>query len=211
MFAQALGIELQTIARNALQEQILRALQASHAYQIPSARDELPEQWRADKRLLQQPQRLLCVSTNGAGYDTVDVAACTDAGVVVVNQTGANAQSVAEATIGLMIDYSRRVTKSDRRLRTNRGFTREDLMGAELYEKTLGLVGIGQIGARVARIAQALAWGAQAVDLPSLLTARRPHHPDAQAWKPRQSVRTLRAGQVPRPALPRPWSRRAPV
>lgn len=188
VFAQAPGIELQTIARNAPQEQILRALQASHAYQIPSARDELPEQWRADKRLLQQLPRLLCVSTNGAGYDTVDVAACTDAGVLIVNQSGANAQSVAEATIGLMIDCSRRVTESDRRLRTARGFSREDLMGAELYEKTLGLVGIGQIGARVARIAQALgmrvlacdpwlsveeiaARGAQAVDLPSLLTA----------------------------------------
>ncbi|MCY1423111.1 Hydroxypyruvate reductase [compost metagenome] len=74
----------------------------------------------------------------------------------MLNQSGANAQSVAEAAIGLMLDCSRRLSESDRRLRTSRGFSREDLMGSELYEKTLGLIGLGEIGTRVARIAQAL-------------------------------------------------------
>ncbi len=186
VFADTPGFELTTMARDAPEQQILQALQASHVYQIPSARDELPAAWRADARLLAQLPQLLCISTNGAGYDTLDLAACNQAGVLVLNQSGANAQSVAEAAIGLMLNCSRRIGESDRRLRVCRGYSREDLMGAELYDKTLGLVGIGEIGGRVARIAQALGMqvlacdpglsagqirdkGAVAVDLPTLL------------------------------------------
>lgn len=186
VFADTPGFELNTMARDAPKEHILQALRASHVYQIPSARDELPAGWRADAELLAQLPQLLCISTNGAGYDTVDLEACNRAGVLVLNQSGANAQSVAEAAIGLMINCSRRISESDRRLRLSRGYSREDLMGAELHDKTLGLVGIGEIGARVARIAQALGMrvlacdpglsaqqvrdkGAVAVGLPTLL------------------------------------------
>lgn len=186
VFADTPGFELYTMARDAPKEHILQALRASHVYQIPSARDELPAGWRADAELLAQLPQLLCISTNGAGYDTVDLEACNRAGVLVLNQSGANAQSVAEAAIGLIINCSRRISESDRRLRLSRGYSREDLMGAELHDKTLGLVGIGEIGARVARIAQALGMrvlacdpglsaqqvrdkGAVAVGLPTLL------------------------------------------
>ena len=99
--------------------------------------------------------KLLCVSSSGAGYDTVDVAACTEAGVLVVNQAGANAQSVAEVTLGLVLDLSRRISESDRRLRRERGFSREDLTGREICGKTLGLVGIGHVGTKVAGLARA--------------------------------------------------------
>lgn len=185
-FAEVAGVELQTVVRTASHDVILETLQACHVYQVPSARDELPLSWHVTEQLLARLPRLLCVSTNGAGYDTVDVDACTRAGVLVVNQSGANAQSVAEATIGLMLDCARRISESDRRLRSTRGFAREDLMGSELYEKTLGIIGLGEIGTRVARIAQALgmrviahdpfldagqlaARGADAVTLESLL------------------------------------------
>lgn len=150
------GVELVTQSRVQAPESILQALRLSHVYQVPSARDELAPAWRVTSQLLAQLPNLLCVSTNGAGYDTVDVAACTQAGVLVVNQSGANAQSVAEAAIGLMLDCARRISESDRRLRAQRGFAREDLMGTELFEKTLGIVGIGEIGTRVAHIARAL-------------------------------------------------------
>ncbi|MNM37284.1 D-3-phosphoglycerate dehydrogenase [compost metagenome] len=149
-------LELCTVSREAGADIILDALRSSHVYQIPSARDELPVQWKVTRELLAKLPNLLCVSTNGAGYDTVDVQACTEAGVLVLNQSGANAQSVAEAAIGLMLNCARRISESDRRLRTFRGYSREDLMGSELYEKTLGLIGLGEIGTRVARIAQAL-------------------------------------------------------
>ena len=70
-------------------------LAAAHAYQIGAARDELAPHFHVDRDLLRRAPNLLIVSSNGAGYDPVDVEACTEAGVVVVNQSGGNAHSVA--------------------------------------------------------------------------------------------------------------------
>src|SRR4029434_5170217 len=75
-------------------------LSGAHVYHISAAKDELPEQWFARAELLARCPNLLCASAGGAGYDTVDVAACTAAGVAVVNQAGGNAASVAEHTLG---------------------------------------------------------------------------------------------------------------
>jgi D-3-phosphoglycerate dehydrogenase len=99
--------------------------------------------------------QLLCVSSSGAGYDTVDVAACTSAGVAVVNQAGGNAASVAEHTLAMMLAISRRMIECDRRMRRETGFSRESVMGHEIRGKTLGIVGIGHVGARVAALARA--------------------------------------------------------
>ena len=85
----------------------------------------------------------------------MDTAACTKAGVLVVNQAGGNAQSVAEQTIALMLDVSRRISEGDKLLRRERGFSREDIMGREMSGKVVGLVGIGHIGGRVAALARA--------------------------------------------------------
>jgi D-3-phosphoglycerate dehydrogenase len=157
-------IELRTCARKGADDAGWSALAQAHAYQISSAKDELPSHWFANRALLERCPNLLCVSASGAGYDTVDVAACTEAGVIVVNQAGANAQSVAEATLGFMLDVSRRISESDRRLRRERGFSREDVMGHEICGKVLGIVGIGHIGTRVAALAQAFGLSVLACD-----------------------------------------------
>ena len=81
-----------------------------------------------------------------------------------VNQVGANAQSVAEHTIALMLDVSRRISEGDRLLRRGRGFTREDIMGRETSGKIVGLVGIGHIGSRVAGLARAFGMTVLAFD-----------------------------------------------
>ncbi|MGH6707628.1 MAG: 3-phosphoglycerate dehydrogenase, partial [Bradyrhizobium sp.] len=62
-------------------------LAAAHAYQIGAARDELAPHFHAHADLLKRAPNLLIVSSNGAGFDPVDVDACTAAGVLVVNQT----------------------------------------------------------------------------------------------------------------------------
>ena len=131
------------------------ALKAAHVYHISAARDELPGEWFVNASLLAACPGLLCVSSSGAGYDTVDVPACTAAGVAVVNQSGGNAASVAEHTLGLILGVSRRMSECDRRMRRERGFSREDVMGHEIRGMTLGLVGIGHIGTRVAALAAA--------------------------------------------------------
>jgi len=149
------GIRLTVVDIGGSEDAAWAALIRAHIYQITSAKDELPRHWHATRDLLARCPDLLCVSTAGAGADTVDIQACTDAGVLVVNQAGGNAASVAEHAVGLMLAVSRRFLESDSRLRKERGFSREDLMGRELHGKVLGLVGLGHAGSRVARIAQA--------------------------------------------------------
>ena len=67
---------------------------------------------------------LLVVSTSGAGYDTVDVDACTAAGVLVVNQTGANADAVSEHTVAMMLSLGKNIPQTDRALRGERNMKR---------------------------------------------------------------------------------------
>jgi D-3-phosphoglycerate dehydrogenase / 2-oxoglutarate reductase len=154
-FRREPDLELRTVDRDGPDEGVWPHLGQAHAFQVSSAKDELPRRWFVTAELLERCPSLMVVSSNGAGYDTVDVPACTRAGVLVVNQAGGNAQSVAEHTIGLMLDATRRISENDRLLRRERGFSREDVMGHEMSGKTVGLVGIGHIGSRVARLARA--------------------------------------------------------
>jgi D-3-phosphoglycerate dehydrogenase len=163
-FAREPDIELRTVEREGADEKAFAALADAHAFQISSAKDELPRRWFVTDELLARCPNLLCVSSNGAGYDTIDVAACTARGILVVNQAGGNAQSVAEHAIGLMLDITRKISLTDRLLRRERGFSREDIMGREMSGKVLGLVGIGHIGTRVARLARAFDMTVLAVD-----------------------------------------------
>lgn len=128
-------------------------LAGAHAYHVSAAKDEVPARWQVSADLLAQCPQLLCVSSGGAGYDTVDVAACTRAGVAVVNQAGANAASVAEMTFALLLSLVKRLGESEAALRAGTAVSREALMGHEIEGRVIGIVGIGEIGRRVARIA----------------------------------------------------------
>ena len=132
-----------------------RALSTAHVYHVSSARDDMPRPWFVAAPLLERCPDLLAVSTYGAGYDTVDVDACTQAGVAVMNQAGSNAGAVAEHTMGLILGLSKRIGESDRRLRRGERFTRQDAIGFDLQGCTLGLVGIGHAGSRTAQLAHA--------------------------------------------------------
>lgn len=162
-------LALQIGAAAGPREKGLSLLADAHVFHVSPAKDELPQWLYVNDELLAKCPNLLCISSGGAGYDTTDVAACTRAGVAVMNQAGGNADSVAEFTLGLMIDVSRRVSESDRRLRRESGFSRESLMGHELRGKTLGLVGIGHIGRRVTKLAAA--FGMQVIATDPYLTA----------------------------------------
>ncbi len=163
-FSRAGDIELRTCARAASEDRTWPQLADAHVYLISSAKDELPRQWFATADMIARCPKLLCVSTSGAGYDTVDVDACTEAGIVVVNQAGMNAGAVAEHALGMMLSLSKRIAESDRRLRRDRGYSREDLMGRDISGKVLGIVGIGHIGTRVAHLANAFGMTVLAYD-----------------------------------------------
>lgn len=162
--SQEPAIALDVVKRQSDDARTAAVLRAAHVYQITAAKDELPLQWHATQQLLEKCPQLLCVSSTGAGYDTVDVDACTAAGVAVVSQIGGNAPAVAEMALGLMLAVSRRIVESDRKLRTERGFSRESLMGHDIGGKVLGLVGIGHAGAHTAKLARAFGMQVVAVD-----------------------------------------------
>jgi D-3-phosphoglycerate dehydrogenase len=129
---------------------------AAHVYQIGAARDELAGHFHVDRDLLLRAPNLLIVSSNGAGFDPVDVDACTAAGVVVVNQSGGNAHSVAEHALGMMLTLSKRIIEADRALRRDANVNRNALIGTEVQGKTVGVVGIGNVGRRIAELCKGL-------------------------------------------------------
>lgn len=131
-------------------------LAAAHAYQIGAARDELAPHFHAHADLLRRAPNLLIVSSNGAGFDPVDVDACTAAGVIVLNQSGGNANSVAEHAVGMLLTLSKRIIEADRALRRDANVNRNALMGNEAKGKTIGIVGIGNVGRRIAELCKGL-------------------------------------------------------
>jgi D-3-phosphoglycerate dehydrogenase / 2-oxoglutarate reductase len=131
-------------------------LAAAHAYQIGAARDELASRFHVGEDLLVRAPNLLIVSSNGAGYDPVDVEACTAAGVLVVNQSGGNAHSVAEHALAMLLTLSKRILEADRALRREANVSRNALMGTEAQGKTIGIVGIGNVGRRIAALCEGL-------------------------------------------------------
>ena len=130
-------------------------LKSAHAYQIGATRDELAPHFHVTPELLSKCPELLVVSSNGAGYDTVDVEACTDAGVLVLNQAGGNAQAVAEHALGMILSLSKRIPQVDKALRRNMPVERTLFKGSEVREKTLGIVGLGHVGTRLATMCRA--------------------------------------------------------
>jgi D-3-phosphoglycerate dehydrogenase len=143
---------------------VTRALAGADVYHVSSARNEMAQYSFVTAGLLERNPGLLAVSTYGAGYDSVDVEACTRAGVAVMNQAGANRDSVAEHTFALMLSVVHRLVESDRLLHTQRGFSRESVMGHEVKGMTLGLVGIGHVGTTVAALARAFGMPVIATD-----------------------------------------------
>ncbi|WOI44136.1 hydroxyacid dehydrogenase [Acidovorax sp. BLS4] len=165
IISAAPGVTLQTCAREGADRAAWEALAQAQVLQITAAKDELPRRWFVSAELLARCPKLLAVSSSGSGCDTIDIEACTRAGVVVMNQAGGNADSVAELALGLMLAVLRRIPESDALLRSNqRSFSREDLMGHELRGRTLGIVGVGETGRRTAALGRAFGMQVLGVD-----------------------------------------------
>jgi len=105
--------------------------------------------------LLGQLPDLKIVAVHGAGVDQVDVDACTKRGVLVTNAPGANADAVAELTLGLMISLARQIPQSAWLVHHEKVWGGARHTGSELRGKTLGLVAVGQVGRRVANLCNA--------------------------------------------------------
>jgi D-3-phosphoglycerate dehydrogenase len=104
---------------------------------------------QVDRELLTAGKKLRVVGRAGVGLDNVDVKAATERGVLVVNAPSGNVVSAAEHTIALLLALLRRIPEAQLSLKSGE-WKRTKFVGTELQGKTVGLVGFGQVGARVA-------------------------------------------------------------
>ena len=137
-------------------DEIFEALSRTHVYQISSAKDELPGQFWGVQSLFERCPNILLLSTYGAGYDVCDLEAATEAGVAVVNQAGGNKEGVAEHALAMMLAVAKKLIQADRATRRGGITDRAAFKGIELQGKTVGIIGLGHVGTRLADLCKGL-------------------------------------------------------
>ena len=119
---------------------------------------------RVTRRVIDRARRLELIAQGTSGTDNIDHAAASERGITILNLPGANADAVAELVIGFMIALTRTVPAYTRELMRGR-WNRDDCASRhELRHHPLGIVGLGEVGGRVAKLAAAFGMRASAVD-----------------------------------------------
>lgn len=118
---------------------------------------------KVTKDLLSKASRLQVVGRAGVGVDNIDLDAATERGVIVVNAPTGNTISAAEHAIALMMSMARHIPPAHASLKSGK-WERSKFMGMEVRGKTLGVIGLGQVGSEVARRAKGLEMEVIAVD-----------------------------------------------
>ncbi len=149
-------IQLDKLVNDSPRDEAERVLSQAHAYQIGSSRQELAMRYQGYTPLLERCPNLVVLSTNGAGFDTVNLEDATKAGVAVVNQAGGNKEGVAEHVMAMMLSLSKRIMLTDHAMRRGDDYDRRAFMGDDVLERTIGIVGLGNVGARVAELCRGL-------------------------------------------------------
>jgi D-3-phosphoglycerate dehydrogenase len=112
------------------------------------------------RRVIEAAPRLRIIARHGVGVDAVDLAAATERGILVTTTGAANAAAVAEYSFALLLTLLRKTREADETMRAGL-WHRDPLVGAELDGRTLGIIGLGAIGKRVAR--QGLGFGMKVI------------------------------------------------
>ncbi len=107
------------------------------------------------KEMIDKAPKCKLIARVGVGLDNIDVDAATAKGIRVINAVEGAMNAVAELVLGLMLSLAREIPRADREIRNGR-WLKKDLMGIELSGKYLGIVGLGNIGKKLARHARAL-------------------------------------------------------
>ena len=156
IIAQRPEIRLDKLENESPNEAVAPIIAAAHAYQVGSARDELNPRFYVQRELIARMPKLLVVSTGGAGFDTVNVKDCTDAGVLVVNQSGGNADAVASHVLAMVLSLSKQIVQTNHALRRGSMHDRSAFTGTDVHGRTIGIVGLGNVGRRVAELCRSL-------------------------------------------------------
>jgi phosphoglycerate dehydrogenase-like enzyme len=124
--------------------------------QVGSAQGVIVRGPRVTAESFKTGENLLAVARFGVGYDSVDVAACTNADVMLFITPGAVDRPVAEATLAWMLALSHQMKSKDRMVREGAWQLSKHYVGWEIRERTLGIIGLGRIGRAVAEIIRSL-------------------------------------------------------
>jgi D-3-phosphoglycerate dehydrogenase len=156
LLADAPAIELAHLDIAGVADEGWDVLAGAHGYQVAvrTVCAQVPdgEQWLAGRHLVERCPHLLAVASAGAGYDVIDVEACTELGVAVCNNSGPGAEAVAEHALAMMLALVKKLVMADRAMRVDVIQDRTSLRGSELLGKTLGVVGLGAIGSRLVEL-----------------------------------------------------------
>jgi len=125
---------------------------------------------KVTEETIQAGGRLKAIGRAGVGLDNIDVGAAEKKGIKVLNTPEAPAEAVAELAIGLIVSLARQIPLADRTMKEGK-WIKKQLEGWELKGKTLGAIGLGNIGEKVARIAKAFG-------MKILITKRTPPAPE---------------------------------
>ena len=117
---------------------------------------------KADRKVLESCTHLKAISKYGVGVDNIDMEAAKELGISISRALGANSQSVAEHTMALLLDLAKNVTRSTVSVRSGNW---DKVYSTELYGKIIGIIGFGNIGKRVARMAQGFGMQVYAYDV----------------------------------------------
>ena len=149
-------VQLDKLVNDSPEDEAEPILAQAHAYQIGSSRQELAMKYQGYPPLFARCPNLVVLSTNGAGFDTVNLEDATKAGVAVVNQAGGNKEGVAEHVMAMMLSLSKKIMLTDHAMRKGGAYDRRAFMGDDVLGRTIGIIGLGNVGARVAELCRGL-------------------------------------------------------
>ncbi|MCW1928401.1 phosphoglycerate dehydrogenase [Bhargavaea beijingensis] len=142
---EAEGVELK-IQTGMTPEELVKAVKEADALLVRS-------QTQVTREVIEAAGNLKVIGRAGVGVDNIDLEAATERGIIVVNAPDGNTNSAAEHTIAMMTALARNIPQAFLSLKEGK-WDRKKFVGVELKEKTLGIVGLGRIGAEVARRAK---------------------------------------------------------
>ncbi|KAK3292515.1 D-isomer specific 2-hydroxyacid dehydrogenase [Chaetomium fimeti] len=142
------GFQVDTPAPPVAAADLLKQIPAYHALIVRS-------ETKVTAEVLAAAGKLRVVARAGVGVDNIDVAAATQHGVIVVNSPSGNIVAAAEHTVALLLACARNVGRADAGMKGGK-WERGKLVGVEVGSKTLGIVGLGKVGMKVARMAKGL-------------------------------------------------------
>ncbi len=125
---------------------------------------------KVTKDVLEAATKLRVVGRAGVGVDNVDVETATRRGVIVMNAPGGNTVSTAEHAFSLLLCAARKLPQADAMVRSGK-WNRKEFQGVELYNKSLGIIGMGRIGSELSR--RAIAFGMRVLAFDPYLAATR--------------------------------------